>query len=61
MGAGRAEREPVSRLIIVATGPNLDTLPDEVQDVANVFSAGGWKVRLCIGQGASRAGLREAG
>ena len=48
------------RAVIVATGYNLDGLPQEVQDVANAFSAGGWKVRLCIGRGASRAGLAEA-
>ena len=48
------------RVVIVATGPDLDSLPAEVQDVANAFSMGGWTVRLCIGQGASRAGLSEA-
>ena len=48
------------RAMIVATGYNLDDLPQEVQDISNVFNAGGWKVRLCIGRGATRAGLQAA-
>lgn len=47
------------RAIIVATG-DLDSLPAEVQDVANILSAAGWTVRLCIGDDASRAGLARA-
>ena len=48
------------RAVIVANGGNLDSLPDEVQDVANAFSAAGWTVRLCIHADASRAGLQQA-
>ena len=47
------------RAIIVASG-NLDDLPAEIQTVANVLSAAGWTVRLCIGADASRAGLLAA-
>lgn len=49
----------MSRAIIVATG-DLDNLPAEIQTVANVLSAAGWTVRLCIGADASRAGLLAA-
>jgi len=48
------------RIVIVATGPDLDSLPDEVQDVANIYSDAGWTVRLCIGKDASRAGMTRA-
>jgi hypothetical protein len=47
------------RAVIVATG-NLDHLPAEVQDVANILSEGGYTVRLCLGADASRAGLQRA-
>lgn len=47
------------RAVIVAAG-DLNSLPAEVQDVANILSAGGWTVRLCIGADASRAGLAAA-
>ena len=47
------------RAVIVATG-DLDQLPAEIQTVANVLSAAGWTVRLCIGPDASRAGLLAA-
>lgn len=49
----------MSRAIIVATG-DLDNLPAEIQTVANILSAAGWTVRLCIGTDASRAGLLAA-
>ena len=48
------------RIVIVATGPDLDSLPDEVQDVANIYSDAGWTVRLCIGKDATRTGLARA-
>ena len=47
------------RAVIVAAG-DLDSLPAEVQAVANILSAAGWTVRLCIGADASRAGLLAA-
>lgn len=47
------------RAVIVATG-DLQSLPAEVQDVANILSEAGWTVRLCIGADASRAGLARA-
>ncbi len=47
------------RAVIVASGA-LDNLPNEVQAVANELSAAGWRVRLCIGDDASRAGLLAA-
>ena len=47
------------RCVIVAAG-DLDSLPAEIQTVANVLSAAGWTVRLCIGADASRAGLLAA-
>ena len=47
------------RCVIVASG-DLDNLPAEIQTVANVLSAAGWTVRLCIGADASRAGLLAA-
>jgi len=47
------------RAVIVATG-DLDSLPGEVQSVANTLSGAGWTVRLCIGADASRAGLLAA-
>ena len=47
------------RCVIVAAG-DLDNLPAEIQTVANVLSAAGWTVRLCIGADASRAGLLAA-
>ena len=47
------------RAVIVATG-DLDSLPAEIQTVANVLSAAGWTVRLCIGADAGRAGLLAA-
>ncbi len=47
------------RAVLVATG-DLDSLPAEIQTVANVLSAAGWTVRLCIGADASRAGLLAA-
>ena len=47
------------RCVIVATG-DLDNLPAEIQTVANVLSAAGWTVRLCIGADATRAGLLAA-
>ena len=47
------------RAVLVAAG-DLDSLPAEIQTVANVLSAAGWTVRLCIGPDASRAGLLTA-
>lgn len=47
------------RAVLVAAG-QLDDLPAEIQTVANVLSAAGWTVRLCIGADASRAGLLAA-
>lgn len=47
------------RAVIVAAG-DLDSLPAEIQTVANVLSAAGWTVRLCIGADAGRAGLLAA-
>ena len=47
------------RAVLVATG-DLDSLPAEIQTVANVLSSAGWTVRLCIGTDASRAGLLAA-
>ena len=47
------------RAVIVAAG-DLDSLPAENQTVANVLSAAGWTVRLCIGADAGRAGLLAA-
>jgi hypothetical protein len=47
------------RCVIVAAG-DLDNLPAEIQTVANVLSAAGWTVRLCIGPDATRAGLMAA-
>mgnify|MGYP001022619551 FL=1 len=47
------------RCVIVAAG-DLDNLPAEIQTVANVLSAAGWTVRLCIGADATRAGLLAA-
>ncbi|TXH55996.1 MAG: hypothetical protein E6Q97_07525, partial [Desulfurellales bacterium] len=47
------------RAVLVAAG-DLDSLPAEIQTVANVLSAAGWTVRLCIGADASRAGLLAA-
>jgi len=49
----------MDRAIVVAAG-DLDSLPAEIQTVANVLSAAGWTVRLCIGADASRAGLLAA-
>ena len=49
----------MSRAVLVAAG-DLDSLPAEIQTVANVLSAAGWTVRLCIGADASRAGLLAA-
>ena len=48
------------RAVIVATGGNLSSLPAELQDVANILSADGWTVRLCLDADASRAGLARA-
>jgi hypothetical protein len=45
--------------VIVATG-DLDHLPQEIQTVSNVLNAAGWKVQLCLGPDASRAGLLAA-
>ena len=47
------------RAVIVAAG-DLDSLPGEVQVVANTLSAAGWTVRLCLGPDASRSGLMAA-
>ena len=47
------------RAVLVAAG-DLADLPAEIQTVANVLSAAGWTVRLCIGADASRAGLLAA-
>lgn len=47
------------RAVIVAAG-DLDSLPGEVQTVANTLSAAGWTVRLCLGPDATRAGLMAA-
>ena len=47
------------RCVIIAAG-DLDSLPAEIQTVANTLSAAGWTVRLCIGADASRAGLLAA-
>ena len=47
------------RAVLVAAG-DLDSLPAEIQTVANVLSAAGWTVRLCIGPDATRAGLLAA-
>lgn len=47
------------RAVIVAAG-DLDSLPAEVQTVANTLSGAGWTVRLCIGPDATRAGLLAA-
>jgi len=47
------------RAVLVAAG-QLDDLPAEIQTVANVLSAAGWTVRLCIGPDATRAGLLAA-
>lgn len=47
------------RCVIVASG-DLDNLPAEIQTVANVLSAAGWTVRLCLGADATRAGLLAA-
>lgn len=47
------------RAVIVAAG-DLDSLPGEVQTVANTLSAAGWTVRLCLGPDATRAGLLAA-
>ena len=47
------------RAVVVAAGA-LDSLPAEVQDVANILSAAGWTVRLCFGDDATRAGLTRA-
>ena len=44
--------------VIVATG-DLDNLPREIQTVANELSGAGWRVRLCIGADAGRAGLLQ--
>ena len=49
----------MQRAVIVATG-SLPNLPAEVEDVANILSAGGWTVRLCLDADASRAGLQRA-
>ena len=49
----------MDRAIVVAAG-DLDSLPAEIQTVANVLSAAGWTVRLCLGNDASRAGLLAA-
>jgi hypothetical protein len=49
----------MSRAVIVATG-DLDHLPQEIQTVSNVLNAAGWKVQLCLGPDASRAGLLAA-
>ena len=49
----------MSRAVIVATG-DLDHLPQEIQTVSNVLNAAGWKVQLCLGPDASRAGLLVA-
>lgn len=49
----------VPRAIVVAAG-DLHSLPDELQDVANILSASGWTLRLCLGDEASRAGLGRA-
>lgn len=48
-----------SRAVIVAAG-DLDSLPDEVQTVANELSEAGWQVRLCLRDDATRAGLVRA-
>ena len=47
------------RAVIIATG-DLDSLPGEVQAVANTLSSAGWTVRLCLAGDASRAGLLAA-
>ena len=47
------------RAVIVAAG-DLDHLPQEIQTVSNVLNAAGWKVQLCLGPDASRAGLLAA-
>jgi hypothetical protein len=47
------------RAVLVAAG-DLDSLPAEIQTVANALSAAGWTVRLCIGADATRAGLLTA-
>ena len=47
------------KAVIVAAG-DLDSLPGEVQVVANTLSAAGWTVRLCLGGDASRTGLMAA-
>ena len=49
----------MSRAVIVAAGA-LDSLPAEVQIVANELSEAGWTVRLCLGDDATRAGLLRA-
>ena len=49
----------MQRAVIVAVG-NLSSLPAELQDVANILSADGWTVRLCLDADASRAGLARA-
>lgn len=46
----------MSSIVILAVG-DLDSLPAEVQDITNIFSAENWTVRLCIGDDASRQGL----
>lgn len=46
----------MSSIVIVAVG-DLESLPAEVQDITNIFSAENWTVRLCIGDDASHAGL----
>ena len=47
------------RAVIVASS-DMPDMPAEAQDVANILSAAGWTVRLCIGDDASRAGLARA-
>ena len=49
----------MQRAVILATG-NLSSLPAELQDVANILSAAGWTVRLCLDADATRAGLQRA-
>lgn len=44
------------RAVIVAAG-DLDSLPAEVQTVANALSGAGWIVRLCMGREATRGEL----
>lgn len=49
----------MGRAVLVAAGELAD-LPAEIQTVANVLSAAGWTVRLCLAGDASRAGLLAA-